>query len=124
MPSSPIPNEIPIELWYGARKHSPPDASEIPSALPANGEPGAAMRIAIQGEPGSFSHEAAIKLVAGATIVPCSLSADAFSALSNGSVDAAVIPVTDWTTEKFNAFMASEVARWTPLVKSIGVRLD
>jgi prephenate dehydratase len=51
------------------------------------------MRIAIQGEPGSFSHEAALKLVAGATIVPCSLSADAFAALTNGSVDAAVIPI-------------------------------
>jgi prephenate dehydratase len=51
------------------------------------------MRIAIQGEPGSFSHEAAMNLVAGATIVPCSLSADAFSALVNGSVDAAVIPI-------------------------------
>jgi prephenate dehydratase len=51
------------------------------------------MRIAIQGEPGSFSHEAAKKLVAGATIVPCSLSADVFAALANGSVDAAVIPI-------------------------------
>jgi tripartite-type tricarboxylate transporter receptor subunit TctC len=39
-------------------------------------------------------------------------------------IDAAVIPVTDWTTAKFNAFMADEVARWTPLVKSIGIRLD
>jgi prephenate dehydratase len=51
------------------------------------------MRIAIQGEPGSFSHEAAMNLVTSATIVPCSLSADAFSALVNGSVDAAVIPI-------------------------------
>jgi prephenate dehydratase len=51
------------------------------------------MRIAIQGEPGSFSHEAALKLVPGATIVPCSLSADAFGALTKGSVDAAVIPI-------------------------------
>ena len=39
-------------------------------------------------------------------------------------VDAAVIPVTDWTTDKFNTFMTDEVARWTPLVKSIGIRLD
>ncbi len=31
------------------------------------------MRIAIQGEPGSFSHEAALKLVPEATIVPTSL---------------------------------------------------
>jgi prephenate dehydratase len=51
------------------------------------------MRIAIQGEPGSFSHEAAIKLVAGATIVPCSLSADVFAALDDESVEAAVIPI-------------------------------
>jgi prephenate dehydratase len=51
------------------------------------------MRIAIQGEPGSFSHEAAMNMVADAVIVPCSLSADAFAALVNGKVDAAVIPI-------------------------------
>jgi prephenate dehydratase len=51
------------------------------------------MKIAIQGEPGSFSHEAALKLVPGATIVPTSLSADVFAAVSDGSVDAAVIPI-------------------------------
>ena len=39
-------------------------------------------------------------------------------------VDAAVIPVTDWPAAKFNTFMTDEVARWTPLVKSIGIRLD
>jgi prephenate dehydratase len=51
------------------------------------------MKIAIQGEPGSFSHEAAIKLVAGAVIVPFSLSADAFAAVAGGAVDAAAIPI-------------------------------
>lgn len=51
------------------------------------------MRIAIQGEPGSFSHEAALGLVADGVIVPCSLSADVFKALSDESVDAAVIPI-------------------------------
>jgi prephenate dehydratase len=51
------------------------------------------MKIAIQGEPGSFSHEAAIKLAADAVIVPCSLSADVFAALAQGSVEAAVIPI-------------------------------
>jgi prephenate dehydratase len=51
------------------------------------------MKIAIQGEAGSFSHEAAVKLVPDATIVPCSLSADVFAALSGGTVDAAVIPI-------------------------------
>jgi len=39
-------------------------------------------------------------------------------------VDAAVIPVPDWTTAQFDEFMRNEIARWTPLVKKIGVRLD
>jgi prephenate dehydratase len=54
---------------------------------------GGGMKIAIQGEPGSFSHEAAIKLVADAAIVPCTLSAEVFSALAGGEVEAAVIPI-------------------------------
>jgi prephenate dehydratase len=57
------------------------------------GKTGSRTRVAIQGEPGSFSHEAAIKLDAGTVIVPCSLSADVFAALSKGTVDAAVIPI-------------------------------
>jgi tripartite-type tricarboxylate transporter receptor subunit TctC len=39
-------------------------------------------------------------------------------------VDAAVTPVPDWTTDSFYRFMDSDVARWSPLVKKIGVRLD
>ena len=51
------------------------------------------MRIAIQGEPGSFSHEAALGLVPDAVIVPCALSAEVFKELVEESVDAAVIPI-------------------------------
>jgi len=51
------------------------------------------MRIAIQGELGSFSHDAALKLVPDATVVPTPLSADVFAALSEGGVDAAAIPI-------------------------------
>jgi prephenate dehydratase len=51
------------------------------------------MKVAIQGEPGSFSHEAALKLVPGADIVPCALSAAVFASLVEGKVDAAVIPI-------------------------------
>lgn len=51
------------------------------------------MRIAIQGEPGSFSHEAALRVAPGAEIVPCALSRDVFAAVDAGSVDAAVIPI-------------------------------
>jgi prephenate dehydratase len=51
------------------------------------------MKIAIQGERGAFSHEAALKLVPGAEIVPCALSAEVFAALDAGAVDAAAIPI-------------------------------
>jgi prephenate dehydratase len=51
------------------------------------------MKIAIQGEPGSFSHEAALKFAPDAEIVPCALSAEVFAALDSGAADAAVIPI-------------------------------
>ena len=51
------------------------------------------MKIAIQGEPGSFSHEAALKLVPGAEIVPCALSAEVFRSLAEEKAEAAVIPI-------------------------------
>jgi len=56
-------------------------------------KPGVGMKVAIQGEPGSFSSEAAAKLLPDAQIVPCSVSGDVFQALSCGDVDAAVIPI-------------------------------
>jgi prephenate dehydratase len=51
------------------------------------------MKIAIQGEPGSFSHEAAMKLLPGAEILPCALSAEVFATLASGAADGAVIPI-------------------------------
>jgi prephenate dehydratase len=65
-------------------------------ALATRTRPGAennSMKIAIQGEPGAFSHEAALKLVPGAEIVPCALSAEVFAALDSGAADAAAIPI-------------------------------
>jgi prephenate dehydratase len=51
------------------------------------------MRIAIQGEPGSFSHEAALKARPEATILPCALSSEVFAAVTDDSAEAAVIPI-------------------------------
>ena len=95
MPPDENPEEIPIELWYGASKqrHSKRNTQDASVARSPIGEAGAGMKIAIQGEPGSFSHEAAIKLVTEAVIVPFSLSAEVFAALTGGTVDAAVIPI-------------------------------
>ena len=73
----------------------------------------AEMKIAIQGEAGSFSHEAAMNLVAGAVIVPCSLSADAFAAVAGGSAEAAVIPIENSlagsVSEHFDLLLAHNV---------------
>jgi prephenate dehydratase len=53
------------------------------------------LRIAIQGELGSFSHEAALGFFPEATveIVACALSAEVFERLERGEVDAAVVPI-------------------------------
>ena len=51
------------------------------------------MKVAIQGELGSFSHEAAEKMLPRCTVVPCARSAEVFDRLDRGSVAAAVIPI-------------------------------
>jgi prephenate dehydratase len=51
------------------------------------------MKIAIQGELGSFSHEAAERMLPRCTVVPCARSAEVFNRVQRGSVAAAVIPI-------------------------------
>lgn len=51
------------------------------------------MKVAIQGERGAFSHEAAESMVPRCTIVPCARSAEVFDRVESGSVQAAVIPI-------------------------------
>lgn len=51
------------------------------------------MKIAIQGERGSFSHEAAEKMMPRCKVVPCARSAEVFDRVERGLVDAAVIPI-------------------------------
>jgi prephenate dehydratase len=71
------------------------------------------MRIAIQGELGSFSHEAALKIEPQATIVTCALSAEAFKRVENAEVCAAVIPIENSlagsVVEHFDLLFQSEV---------------
>jgi prephenate dehydratase len=51
------------------------------------------MKLAIQGELGSFSHEAATQFEPRCTVVPCARCADVFDALESGSVQAAAIAI-------------------------------
>jgi prephenate dehydratase len=52
-----------------------------------------AIKVAIQGELGSFSHEAAERMLPGCTVVPCARSVEVFDRVQRGSVAAAVIPI-------------------------------
>jgi prephenate dehydratase len=108
------PKESAVKLWYGAKRHAPPDVFTALVPDGAEGKQDTGMRIAIQGEPGSFSHEAAIKLDPEALIVPFSLSADVFAALTSGKVDAAVIPIENSlagsVAEHFDLLLTHDVA--------------
>jgi prephenate dehydratase len=73
----------------------------------------AGIRVAIQGEAGSFSHEAARRLLPGGEIVACARSAEVFQRLERGSVAAAVIPIENSlagsVTEHFDLLLAHKV---------------
>lgn len=51
------------------------------------------IKVAIQGELGSFSHEAAERMLPGCAVVPCARSVEVFDRVQRGSVSAAVIPI-------------------------------
>lgn len=51
------------------------------------------MKVAIQGERGAFSHQAALRLAPGAEVVACSRSIEVFDALRSGRAASAVVPV-------------------------------
>ena len=95
-----------------------PVALEIPTAVEA-------------GVPGLVAEQVLALFAPGGTPAPiiaqiakANSVAMADKAYQQSLIDQAVIPLTDWTTEKFNRFMDEDVARWTPLVKSIGIKLE
>jgi tripartite-type tricarboxylate transporter receptor subunit TctC len=95
-----------------------PVAPEIPTAVEA-GVPGLVATQVIGLFVPSGTPEAIIAQIAGAN-----QTALADKAYQQSLVDQAFVPVLDGTPEKFNQFMKEDLARWTPLVKAIGVHLD
>ena len=71
------------------------------------------MKVAIQGELGSFSHEAASQMLPGAQVVPCARSAEVFDLAENGKVQTAVIPIENSlagsVAEHFDLLLARDV---------------
>src|ERR1700723_2558099 len=90
-------------LWYWRKRCSSPlpknyglGRNHLRSALSPANLPVVkveAIKVAIQGELGSFSHEAAEHMVPRCSIIPCARSADVFDRVKNGSVAGAVIPI-------------------------------
>ena len=110
---APGKNDAALKLWYGTDKQDLKPAPSSKTPIDISGEYTEGMKIAIQGEPGSFSHEAALKLVTDAVIVPFALSADVFSAVSKGDVEAAVVPIENSlagsVSEHFDLLLAHDV---------------
>jgi tripartite-type tricarboxylate transporter receptor subunit TctC len=95
-----------------------PIAPEIPTAVEA-GVPGlVTQQVLGLFAPAGTPPEVAEKIAAA------NAAAMADKTYTQSLVDAAVIPLPDWTPAKFNQFMKDDIARWTPLVKAIGLRLD
>src|SRR5271165_4913563 len=106
-------------------RHSPHAAAVLPDArarrLPHGQETvapvcysrGHRMKVAIQGELGSFSHEAAGRMLPQATVVPCARSAEVFDSVESGRVEAAVIPIENSlagsVAEHFDLLLARDV---------------
>jgi prephenate dehydratase len=71
------------------------------------------VKVAIQGEAGSFSHEAARRMVPASTVVPCARSIEVFDRLDSGDVQTAVIPIENTlagtVTEHADLLLARQV---------------
>jgi len=71
------------------------------------------MKVAIQGELGSFSHEAAERMLPHAKIVPCVRSAEVFNLVERGGVQWAVVPIENSlagsVAEHFDLLLARDV---------------
>ena len=71
------------------------------------------MKIAIQGELGSFSHEAVEAMLPRAKVVPCARSSEVFERVNRRSVDGAVIPIENTlagsVAEHFDLLLARDV---------------
>jgi prephenate dehydratase len=69
--------------------------------------------VAIQGERGSFSHQAASQMLPGRNVLPCATSSDVFDALDSGKAAAAVIPIENSlagsVAEHFDLLLAHDV---------------
>jgi tripartite-type tricarboxylate transporter receptor subunit TctC len=94
-----------------------PVAPEIPTAA-ESGVP----KLITQQAIGIFG-PAGVPADIAAQIAAANRAALADQAYVQSLIAAAVEPLPDWDVARFNTFVADETARWTPLVKAIGIKL-
>jgi tripartite-type tricarboxylate transporter receptor subunit TctC len=93
-------------------------APEIPTAIEA-GVPGLVAQQAL----GLFAPAGTPQPIV-AQIAAANRVALADSSYRQLLIEAAVEPLPDWTTDRFNRFMDEDVKRWTPLVRKLGITID
>ncbi len=94
-----------------------PAAPDIPTAVEA-GVPGLVTDQVI----GVFGPAGMPKEIV-ARIDDANQKALADSAYRQSLIDAAVVPIPNWGADRFNQFMQEDYARWTPLVKKLGITI-
>src|SRR5258708_19907050 len=86
-------------------------------ASPISTGNGLMMKIAIQGELGSFSHEAAEAMLPLAKVVPCARSIEVFDRVKRGTVDGAVIPIENSLAGSVAEHLDLLLGREVPIVR-------
>ena len=81
------------------------------------------MKIAIQGELGSFSHEAAEEMLPRAMVVPCARSLEVFDRVKRGSVDGAVIPIENSLAGSIAEHLDLMLGREVHIVREFRLRI-
>jgi prephenate dehydratase len=81
------------------------------------------MKIAIQGELGSFSHEAAEAMLPRAQVVPCARSLEVFDRVQRGSVDGAVIPIENSLAGSVAEHLDLMLGRQVHIVREFRLRI-
>jgi prephenate dehydratase len=81
------------------------------------------MKIAIQGELGSFSHEAAETMLPRATIVPCARSVEVFDRIKKKTVDGAVIPIENSLAGSVTEHLDLLISRDVHVVREFRLRI-
>ncbi|PYP82526.1 MAG: prephenate dehydratase [Candidatus Angelobacter sp. Gp1-AA117] len=82
------------------------------------------MKVAIQGERGAFSHQAAMELAPKGQVLACARSIDVFDALDSGKANCAVIPVENTLAGQVGVHLDLMVEREVFILREMRLRIE